>query len=354
MAHGILGNSYAGELDAWHRLGTVWGDRKVTLGEAIDLAGARFPVHKQPMYTRFNDEEYEIDDYVGLFRPSIPADPQTRFFGMVSSNYEPLVADDVEKILGPLSEVWRPSTVGVLDYGERTFYCLDMGRTMLCGEEQQDYLTLTNGNDGKTGTHILVSKTRVVCNNTWRLAHDDATIKVSLNHYQGIKDDLEWTSQLILQVRQANDRIAQRITQLSQLRLKADQVEHLLVATYPTPPLPAQLKQAKALVSSETQLTGDVMEKLDKIRKAYESRCEGALKDRLVAGHSYSTFNDTVENRDLARTGYAFLNAVSGKECHQLGAKTTPESVAKSVLYGPRGATMQLAANAVEKLLVAA
>lgn len=347
MPAAVLG--FAARESAWHGLGNIWGPDVVpTPQEAIELAGADYTVHKLPLFTEHEGNRIALPDQMALVREPIPVDPTHRLFGTVSKNYTVIQNRDVARIMTEISQTWPVSTAGYLaPYGERFFLVLKIGQSEILGDAHDDFLAITNGSDGKTSLTALVSKVRIVCQNTWNLAHAESDIKITLPHSSTVVDDLAWASDLIFQVRSANDAVSERIAALAKIRIQAEDVDQLLKATYPEPKLPGSLKMQGRLVQDTNVLSTTVRARLLKVKDQYEARLIAVRRERNEASTLYERFND--EFPKVAQTGYAFVNAVTEREDHGIALRMGPQAKAQSALFGTRAATKMRASEVIDR-----
>jgi phage/plasmid-like protein (TIGR03299 family) len=176
-------DSYAGRLDAWHKLGIVTGTYQ-TWKELLAAAKADFSVVKFPL--QFGGVDV---DAFGTFRvdPEIPQGvkptkqvelPDGRimhltFLGTVGKDYNVIQHTDGFEILDHLVgqiDGAHYETMGTLDFGRLVWGQIKPNiQIAVGGDVTEIYLTFHTSHDGSRSFEIFETGVREVCRNTFRM-----------------------------------------------------------------------------------------------------------------------------------------------------------------------------------------
>lgn len=182
-----------GKVDAWHRLGTPVG-HAMTAREALDAAYlALWNVRKQPVYTKIDGKEVEIDGkYATVF--DNPVNDKTMPIGVVGERFCPIqnesMAEFGDALVDESGSHWE--TAGSLRSYSQTFMTMKLPKSMvLQGANGTDltewYVALFNSHDGSSSMFGITTGIRVVCANTAGAAIRGAQSRFSVRHTKGYK-----------------------------------------------------------------------------------------------------------------------------------------------------------------------
>ena len=154
---------------AWHGLGQVVEDAK-TSDEVLKIANLDFHVVKAPNFAKVNENEYVLNP----LSFSTVREDTNQVLGTVGTRYEILQNIDAFKffddIVGRKEAIYE--TAGALGNGEKIFISAKMPNIIRYKNNDiiEDYLLIVNDHTGKAPIKVLFTPTRVVCNNTMRMA----------------------------------------------------------------------------------------------------------------------------------------------------------------------------------------
>lgn len=181
---------------AWHSLGVVTPNA-LTADEALATAQLDWTVTKQPVQTTVLTD----DGVTTLTMPdkfvTVRNHPKTGVsaLGVVGSFYEVVQNSDAFAIANDIFDQSGAhfETAGSLGDGRKVFLTMKMPDTVLIGGEDAVgmYLLITNTHDGTEPVRIAVTPVRAVCQNTVRLALQQATAVKSLRHTVSVTKRIE-------------------------------------------------------------------------------------------------------------------------------------------------------------------
>lgn len=200
---------YAGEIPAWHALGTVVG-RPMHSFEALEFAHLNgWNVRKVPLWADLRNDKAAValgskhaigvpEQYATVFTD--PVSNTVKPIAVVGERYEPIQWESVAEFGDALLEVEQEALItslGSLSDFKKGFISIKLPQKMtLEGPDGQldvteYYLTLFNSFDGSSTFFGLISTVRVVCANTARAAIKGALSKFSIRHTAGWKANVE-------------------------------------------------------------------------------------------------------------------------------------------------------------------
>jgi phage/plasmid-like protein (TIGR03299 family) len=161
----------------WHKIGTVV-QGTLTTKEAIKAAGLDWQVEKRPIYFEKTVGKAKVMEKIEDKFSMVRTDTQENL-GVVGGVYTPLqnrvAFSFIDGILG-LKEA-TIETAGALGRGERIWVLSQLkGVISLKGNDLiNKYLLCANAHDGSMRVTLALTTTRVVCNNTLRIAVKEAS-----------------------------------------------------------------------------------------------------------------------------------------------------------------------------------
>ena len=178
MAHMIEDNRmFSLNQVPWHNLGVVL-DSPPTSAEAIKAAGMAWEVQKRKLFWEVpvkagseagvTPETRAVANRVALVR-----DEDEKLLAVVSPEYQVLQNATAFAWFDPIVQAGQATyeTAGVMCEGRKIWIMARLNKqVVVSGDEYKQYMLLTNGHDGVTGVTLSPVNTRVVCNNTMRIA----------------------------------------------------------------------------------------------------------------------------------------------------------------------------------------
>ena len=191
MAADIYG--YAGREIAWHREGQVLPNAE-TMHELHLAAGMDYEFRLMPLYWEKveGDEEYHI---MMKNKRLVTINGQTSLDFVVNPDFQfhqprelAGVIDEILQASKSWGKSWKPETAVALGKGETTCYCISLGEAQVGGTECMDYLIVTDTVDGKHALTAAVTRVKVVCRNTLRVALKSAQVQLNVTHTRNHRD----------------------------------------------------------------------------------------------------------------------------------------------------------------------
>lgn len=180
---------YSARQPAWHRLGIVTAEAK-TLTEAMEIAQLNWKVYKTDFPVEFitRGTRYAVDGKYAVYRDH----PKTGIngLGIVGEQYTVVQNEEIgelaELIVDQSGGIWE--TMGSLHDGRKVFMSIKLPSTIDFGGEDPHelYLVLGSSHDGSMAVTAIITDVRVVCQNTWNAALDDAKAKYVFKHTSGV------------------------------------------------------------------------------------------------------------------------------------------------------------------------
>jgi phage/plasmid-like protein (TIGR03299 family) len=171
----------------WHRLGQQMADG-ATAAEWIAASGFDYRVLKVPAVASLIGPDF--DHLSGRFAESdkkfIVRQDSGRVLGIASDGYKPVQPADVwewfERYI-TIDERFHIDAAGVLGSGERLWISAQFqGDQTIAGDRHLARLLMSTSFDSSQATRNEATMTRVVCQNTLRLAHANAKALIKTRH----------------------------------------------------------------------------------------------------------------------------------------------------------------------------
>ena len=155
---------------AWHNKGNV-GLEPIEASEAWKQL-TPYWLEKRPVTVFLNGIQQTVRDFA-IVRSALPDDPQERIMGYVAGNYTILQPEDICRLFD--ENVKQPvNTLGCLGKGEKLFLTWQLPKIDVKGDEVKTYGFVAGGFDGLYGVSLYLTTVRVVCQNTWMMAINEA------------------------------------------------------------------------------------------------------------------------------------------------------------------------------------
>lgn len=310
MAHELTAtdNVVLHRTKAWHGLGIVVEDAP-TPREALTIAGLDWGVEQRTLTTQtlVVDPQTGKKKVVDVPVPGYIANYRTNneggeLLGIVSESYCPIqnieVADFCEA-LAEVSKTVKVETAGSMRGGKKVWFLCKAGSFEIGnGDENFEYLFVSNGHDGTTPYRFTPTSIRVVCSNTYHFAigADDnynslGKSALVLKHTPNIKDKLEearFALQQYSHIRVANIKTMQGLASKS---ATSDEFKQFFLECYTNDfgEIPTEAQIVSTLDKKEKR-------KLERVRQrsidAYGSFSKRFDDEREIANASYwNAFN---------------------------------------------------------------
>lgn len=223
---------YAGEAP-WHRLGTKL-DRPATAAEAIDAAGLNFEVDVCNLQT-------ECGLAVPQRRATVRHDTK-EVLGSVGSAYQPIQNRECFSFMDELvgEGGLRYDVAGALGRGERVWLLARVpGELRISGTDDvsQPYLTLTNSHDGSSSLRAFFTSIRIVCANTYQLAHRRGRGQgISIRHRGDIQAHVQEAREILGIAHRHFQTYNEQANQLAKRQLTGSEVSDFFEGLFPERP----------------------------------------------------------------------------------------------------------------------
>jgi phage/plasmid-like protein (TIGR03299 family) len=231
MAHNLNFNELTGKHSfvavgekAWHGLGQ-YVNEAMTAEQVIDLGGLNYDVAKKPIAVAGGQK---IPNYFATVRTDT-----NDVLGVVSGAYHVVQNREAftffDSIIDSKEAIYQ--TAGALGKGERIFITAKLPSDILVhGEQVENYLLLTQGHDGKTGSAIQVGFTsiRVVCNNTLTAALRGIQNKVTILHFKNANAKLETAAKIMGMSSKYTQGLDQVFNRMAEVRITDKQLKEYI------------------------------------------------------------------------------------------------------------------------------
>ena len=333
MSASLFGERFIGRREpAWHRLGEVFQqDLQLTATEAMEKADIMFRVDKYPLVAQMPDGTSIETNTFGVVREPTKDSNKYELFGTVGSQWTPIQADELGRILDPISKQYPIETAGAIGKGEKIFLTMDAGESKIAGEDHHLYYLVTDHRTGLGALTFAFTPVRIVCQNTLTVGLNDATVSTKLEHNRNIVADSEWYADIFERMLNAKEATVSAMNSLTSVNITDEEAMKVIMAGYPNPSRPARVK-------IQDNLPADVLSKDDYLRmlndnKHHVNKYEDALKrQERIRDHAlelYDVFNQ--QHGNLSRTPWAIWQAVVETEDYRRG-----RDASMNILVGDR------------------
>lgn len=267
----------------WHGLGTSVEEAPDS-ERALVLAGLDWNVVQKPIYL---DQGEEINGFKANVR-----DSDGSVLGVVSDRYKVVQNKEAFAFTDTLlGEGVRYETAGSLQGGKKVWMLARLPREyIISGERISPYLVFTTSHDGSGAVKVAVTPIRVVCNNTLNLALRSANRSFSMMHTQSVQSKIQEAHDTLFKAENYMDKLGSEIE-----RLKTIKVTDNMVNEY--------IEQLLPLYQDATPLQ---VKNIFKLRDDIRTR-----------------YHDAPDLKDIGKTAYRFINAVSDFATHSVPLRKT-------------------------------
>ena len=225
----------AGE-KAWHGLGINIPER-ATLEEALVYAGLDYDVSKQPVIIDVNGTKVKYTNQYGVYIDY--GDGKVVPLGVVGKEHTIVQNKDsfafFDEIVGKGEAAFEAA--GALGKGERTWILAKMPEAFeaIKGDPIEDYILLYN-HHYKGSVVACLTDTRVVCNNTARVALSGTQWGVSIRHTKNVLGNLSEAGRVMAMYLEGSKVKKEFYKQLAKAKMRQSQVEKFFNAMNPRNP----------------------------------------------------------------------------------------------------------------------
>lgn len=319
MSHEIFGDRFLSyRQPAWHGLGLVI-EEQVGAREALQRIGP-YEVKLLPLAATLDGRQIPIETHKGIVRLPTEDDSEARVFGVVRGEYaliDPQQLVDIwdEFVAAPVE------TIAALKHGSVMFISTKLPSWEVRGDQIDDYLLLHNPMNGWQAAQVLQTQVRVVCNNTLRMALQQA----GANAYTVVHDSTarerlgRWLAEMYEGAAARAAAIREAYEILAAHRVTEPEAQYVLEAAYPMPKPPRENAPAEVMRLREED---------------YERHRERAVARRAAALGLFEGAGVGMDAPAAAGTAWGLYNAVVETEDYRRWVKL--EAKAYDTLYGNR------------------
>ena len=267
----------------WHGLG-VSVEEAPDSERALVLAGLDWNVFQKPIYL---DKGEEINGFKANVR-----DSDGSVLGVVSDRYKVVQNKEAFAFTDTLlGEGVRYETAGSLQGGKKVWMLARLPREyIISGERISPYLVFTTSHDGSGAVKVAVTPIRVVCNNTLNLALKSASRSFSMMHTQSVQSKIQEAHDTLFRAENYMDKLGEEIERLKTIKVTDNMVNEYIEWLLP-------------LYQDATPL---------QVKNIYK------LRDDIR-----TRYHDAPDLKDIGKTAYRFINAVSDFATHSVPLRKT-------------------------------
>lgn len=375
-AHAIFGSRFAGvRTPAWHGLGTtVTEEELVAIGGSIKMtelfekAGLTYKFVSVPVGYTLPDQTFVTDDNrIAILREPTADDPNWASMGIVSADYTYLQNMQIAEGLDKLAKAtgWTAETAGGLYRGGTIFATLYCGEKSVFGDKIKLYLLASDGKATGRNLRIDVSPVRAVCENTVRMAEEQAVTTINIKHNQAVGANFDFWLDFVGQLQKAQDLSIEKLKALASVKISDEDAKHIIEKAYPMPKKNPRAKMYDAVQTLEglaDMARNDALVKVEPGKIHHDFWVEVTNLRRDGAFQLYEAFNKGDEQgsqvtglrmskktlTQVSNTPYAAYQAVT--ELANWGGTQNAKVAGSSVLFGERGQVIERAYKAAKEL----
>lgn len=242
MAHNITvredgkAEVFVTKVPAWHGLGQVVENAPTSV-DAIRLAGLDWTVNKVDLYAYHGDKQLLVDGKIGIQRQD-----NGTVLGVVSTKYMPVQNVEAFGLLDSIvdSEGLRYESAGSLNGGRSIWLLARMPEdTFIANDDRnENYILLKSGHDGLTSMETMLTKVRVVCQNTLNIALSQNVNRIRVKHCLNAKDKMEKAREILFGIKKESNDLDGILRQLSITTVATNKVQEYLDKMFPLPVVP--------------------------------------------------------------------------------------------------------------------
>ena len=340
MAHNLYDERLVTRRPAWHKLGQVFGDQKLTATQAMEMADMMFGVEKYPQVVKLEDGTELATDSFAVVREPTSTDNKYEVLATVGKEWTPIQARDLGKMIDPISESFPVESAGALGKGEKIFLSLDASESKIAGEDHHLYWLVTDARDGTSGLTIAFTPVRVVCQNTLITGLRSSKVSINLKHNKSIQNDTEFYLDIFRNMAATKEHVITAMNSLTNNVLEEKSVQTIINYAYKDASRPTRLKMSDGVTAEDVD--SKVWSKILSHRKTeldeFDKRRQRKDAVKNVAYERLDVFNQ--EYSHFANTPWAVYNSVVEAEDYRRGHNGTNDAPASSTaLFGDRAKT---------------
>ena len=267
----------------WHGLGKRV-EHALTSEEALDESGLNWIVAQKPVYT---SDGILIPNYKANVRSS-----DNQILGVVTDRYRIVQNQDAFAFTDALiGEGVRYETAGSLQEGRKVWLLAKLpDKYIVNGDQIEPYIVFSNSHDGSSAIRVAMTPVRVVCQNTLNLALGSTKRCWSTKHTGNVQNQLH----------EARDTLELAYTYMSELSKEFDTLRKIKLPD----------KKVSEFINELIQLPEDATEtQIKNIER---------LRSDITSRYFYAP-----DLKNLDKTGYRFINAVSDFTTHMKPLRKT-------------------------------
>jgi phage/plasmid-like protein (TIGR03299 family) len=316
VAHEIFGKRFLSNREpAWHGLGIVLEDKRVTAVEALRMMG-EYSIRTEQLVTANGGLEAPRK---AIIREATNKGEAEKVLGTVGPDFHPI---------GPLAtcSIWDEAvdvpveTIGALRDGAHLFISTKLPKFSVKGDEVQDYLLVSNPMDGGESAEIIRTPVRVVCANTLRLGKQQGIEAFRIVHDENAQKRMyDWLHGLYQKAVAQQKLIKEACEVLATCKVNDSAASEILDGIYPEP------KKLRVTAPSE------VMKKREKHRLYAAEHMETNREQVLKLFKGNARGGDTVAAKG---TAWGLYNAAVEYEDYRWARN--PQQALESSVFGAR------------------
>lgn len=313
----IFDNMYAGRpgKSVWHRKGRDLSGDDVLPSTAVHEHGMDYPVTMETLYIRRPQGVYHALDEKGVVRGPAGSDSKYRLFNTVSDAYPLMDNAAAFALFDPVvtHAKWPIETMLVLGQGERAILSLNMGKRHIksrTGRLDEHDLHLAYIHDYENADRVLVTDTRIVCQNTYMMAMLGAETKIRIVHNAGAKDQIADVVAFIAQMHHASAEAVKVLQAMAEKSMDADATDAFVKKVFPVRERTGKEKLYSAANRAEMQPS--TAARAEQMERRFEQAVREARRNQVQFANfimwedqNHPEFEGTVYSRFNALTNYA-------------------------------------------------
>lgn len=260
----------------WHNLG-ICVEEALCSAQALEKSGLDWTVTQRPIMTA----NYQpIHGYKANIR-----DSDNQVLGVVTDRYT--ICQNAEAFAftdALLGEGVKYETAGSLQGGRRVWMLAKLPESyFIGGEEIEPFLVFSNSHDGSAAIKVCMTPVRVVCQNTLNLALNGARRSWSAKHTGSIQIRMHEARETLELAHGYMEKLGSEFERLSRIRLSDEKVLEFINELLPLPDEATDIQKKNV---------------------------------RLLQDDVKARYFEAPDLRDIEKTGYRFINAVSDFSTH--------------------------------------
>jgi hypothetical protein len=348
----IFGARFSGERKpAWQALGMTF-DQSTDAVEAVDRANLNFEVKAVPFTVHLPTGDY-TPERMAIVRSPVNGASEWDIIGYASAKYQVIQNARLAEIVNPLTGDWPVETIGLLPGGTGIFMVLDAGVGEVGGESVNRRFLLVDSKQPGHALRVAYIPVRVYCQNVLNTAFRASTLSAALPHVGAFESEFNFRVDIMGKMRRAMAATMDVMQRMSEKKVTPKQVEQVLAAAYPDPRSSAkgrlyvEIQDMAGNPETAIDVDGDYLSGLKTASERDAYLAQRMQVYRNGAKELFTRMSD--EHPQVAGTAWAIYNAVVESADYRNGQGN--ESVAASVLFGPRSKEKERAWKAAAALV---